>query len=85
MKSARRLQKKAYIRAPSYDEFSVELYGNIWEIWPINYFLFAIDSIDLKSIASAMEKIYSEEKLPVHSRIDCTDKGVICNYYPNGH
>jgi hypothetical protein len=34
-----------------------------------------------------MEKTYSEEKLAVHSRIDCTcvlDKGVICNHYPDG-
>jgi hypothetical protein len=62
MKSVRRLQKRAYVRAPPYDEFSPELYSNIWEIWPINYFLFTIDSIDLKTIASTMEKTYSEEK-----------------------
>jgi hypothetical protein len=87
MKSARRLEKKAYSRIPPYDDFSVKLYDKSWPIWPINYFLFAIDSIDLNNIASAMQKKYVEENLPVHSRIDCTcvlNKGVICNRYPDG-
>jgi hypothetical protein len=56
MKSVRRLEKKAFVLAPPYDQFSVKLYDKIWPIWPINYFLFAIESIDIKNIASTMEK-----------------------------
>jgi len=87
MKSVRRLEKKAYSRVPPYDDFSVKLYDKSLPIWPINYFLFSIDSIDLRNIASIMQQKYAEENLPVHSRIDCTcvlNKGVICNLHPDG-
>jgi hypothetical protein len=87
MESVRRLEKKAYSKDPPYDEFSPFLYGKVWPIWPVNYYLFAFDSVDLKRIASTMNKRYIEENLPIYSRIDTTcvlDKGVICNNYPNG-
>jgi hypothetical protein len=87
MKSVRKLEKKAYTRPPPYDEFSVSLYGSIWPIRPVHYFLFAFDSIDLNGLASAMAQKYGKDSLGVSSRIDSTcvlHKGVICNQYTNG-
>jgi hypothetical protein len=87
MASVRRLQKKAYSKDPPYDGFSVFEYDIPWPIWPVNYYVFAIDSIDLKTLESAMEKKFADEKAPTHSRIDtiCVlNKGVICNVYEDG-
>jgi hypothetical protein len=87
MASVRSLEKKAYSRDPPYDEFSPALYNTCWDIWPINYYVFAIDSIDLNTLASAMEKKFAKDMAPLHSRIDtiCVlEKGVICNEYQNG-
>jgi hypothetical protein len=87
MASVRRLEKKAYSNEPPYDQFiGVNQYGrDDWPIWPINYYVFAIDSIDLNTLVSTMEKKFEDNTL--HSRIDtiCVlEKGVICNEYPDG-
>lgn len=87
MASVRKLEKKAYSKDPPYDGFSPVLYDTCWDIWPVNYYVFAFDSIDLNTLAHAMEKKYADENTPTHSRIDtiCVlNKGVICNRYENG-
>jgi hypothetical protein len=89
MASVRRLEKNAYSNEPPYDQFiGVNQYGrDDWPIWPVNYYVFAIDSIDLNTLTSTVEKKFAEEKAPLHSRIDtiCVlKKGMICNEYPDG-
>jgi hypothetical protein len=59
------------------------LYGNVWEYWPINYFVFAYDSIDLHAIAQAMV----DYRAPVWRTIDmvCSlEKGLIANQVRDG-
>jgi hypothetical protein len=58
-----------------------------WPIWPINYFVFAFDSMDLNDLECTMAKKYQEGNLPIYSRLDTTcilDKEVICNQYMSG-
>ena len=56
MKSVRKLEKKAFSKVPPYDDFSVTLYDMSWPICPINYFVFAFDSMDLNDLECAMAK-----------------------------
>lgn len=62
------LEKKAYVEDPP----PVNLYGKYWLFWPINYFVFSIDSIDLHSLKEIMMKRYAEERLLPYCRIDTT-------------
>lgn len=89
MASIRRLKKKAYSKDPPYGTFSVNQYDRIWPMWdnPVNYYVFAIDSIDLNTVLSTMEERFAAENAPPHSRIDtiCVqEKGVICNRHKDG-
>lgn len=85
MLSVRRLTKKAYRSEPSYNPAftAFPIYGKEdWEGYPINYFVFAFDSSDLKSLASILNEKHKERKLPLWSRIDgiCVGrKGMITN------
>jgi hypothetical protein len=84
MESVRNLKKTAYITEPI--TYSHSLYGRKWEVWPINYYVFAYDSIDLMTLAEHTHKRHQTKSLPEHSRIDtiCVlDKGVICNLLPD--
>jgi hypothetical protein len=87
MASVRKLEKRAYSKEPPYDQFFVNQYGrDDWPIWPVNYYVFAIDSMKLDNLKSAMEKKFTEDRTPPYSRIDTVcmlEKGVICNVYPN--
>ena len=87
MKSVRTLEKKAYVpNVPPYDNISVDMYGEYFDIRPINYFVFSIDSIELQKLKCIMKEKYDNETLPPKKRIDTTcvlKKGVICNEYPN--
>jgi hypothetical protein len=83
MKSVKSLQKTAY--APLYQDTPItwNLYGTDEPIWPINYYVFAFDSMDLKSIRNKIEQFHIDNLLPVSKRIDgvCVlKKGIICNY-----
>ncbi len=87
MKSVRALKKTAY--APSAGDVRNlrKLYGQVCEIWPINYYIFAYDSIGLKTLANHIIRKHQADKLPCHSRIDAVcvlDKGVICNRRADG-
>lgn len=83
MKSLKSLQKTAY--TPRYMDAPVtwESYGTPEPYWPINYYVFAFDSINLKSIKEKIEQYNNENMLPVSKRIDAVcvmKKGIICNY-----
>jgi len=84
MKTVRGLEKTAFIK-PSDDSIpkdNLNLYGMNCDIWPINYYIFAYNSIKLKNLAKHMKQKHQSEKLPVDSRIDTVcvlNKGVICN------
>jgi hypothetical protein len=81
MLSVRRLQKTAY--SPQGDVyFPAIMYGQEWEIWQTNYFLFAFDSIGLAPLADALQEKHAGASLPPHQRIDSVcvlDKGLILN------
>lgn len=82
MKSVKSLEKKAYFKPSGAIIHSDSLYGKEWEIWPVNYYIFAYDSTNLIDLAKRMHEKNVKENLPEHLRIDtiCVlDKGVICN------
>lgn len=87
MKSVRDLKKTAYVKDTGPIMYTSYLYGKEWEIWPINYFVFAYDGIDMKKLAMYVGNTHFLEKLPEHSRIDAIcilDKGVIYNQLEDG-
>lgn len=82
MKSVKILEKKAYYKPTGAITYSDNLYGKEWEIWPVNYYIFAYDSTNLVKLAERMHNKNVNENLSEHLRIDtiCVlDKGVICN------
>ena len=87
MESVRMLKKTAYFKPTGAISYSVKLYGSEREIWPINYYVFAYDSINLMTLAKHIHKRHQIRELPEHSRIDTVcvlDKGVICNQLAYG-
>lgn len=89
MKSIRALKKQAYfdpnvIKTPIWN-----LYGRRWDIWPVNYFVFAFDSIKLGTLASLIDQMQQQkEQMPLWSRIDTVcvlDKGLITNELAEDH
>jgi len=87
MESVRNLKKTAYDKSDGPIVYSAPLYGKEWEIWPINYYVFAYDSIDLMTLAEHIDARHQAKALPEQSRIDTVcvlDKGIICNQLPDG-
>lgn len=87
MESVRNLRKTAYVKPAGAIIYSDNLYGREWEIWPINYYIFAYDSIELMTLVEYINMRCQTKKLTEHSRIDTVcvlDKGVICNQYADG-
>lgn len=87
MISVRHLKKEAYYKPAGVIVYTDNLYGKEWNIWPTNYFVFAIDSIELGSLASYIDAKHKEGNLPEYQRIDCIcvlNRGVICNINANG-
>lgn len=81
MKSVRSLKKKAYFKPETYSPFFT-FYGQKWEIWPINYFVFAANSVGLENLADLIYEKHQSAQLPEWSRIDTVcvlNKGVIAN------
>lgn len=85
MDSVRNLKKVAYYSNDDSVPFS--LYGkNDWENWPINYFVFAFDSINLNILVSKIHEKQTKDLREPHNQIDmiCVlEKGVI-HYEDNG-
>lgn len=87
MKSVKNLEKKSYVHPTGDLKFTVIEYGKEWDIWPINYFVFAIDSMDLVIISNSLNKKNQEENRDVSKRIDCIcvlNEGVMMNQLSNG-
>lgn len=86
MKSVRNLVKTAFIKSVGPIISTLNLYGREWEIWPINYYVFAYDSINLMPLMGHIYNKHRTDELPEHSRIDTVcvlNKGVICNKLVN--
>lgn len=87
MQSIRKLQKTAFFKPSGAIVRKDKLYGREWDIWPINYFVFSYDSIDLMGLAELLDKLHGEASLPEWSRVDtiCVlEKGVVCNQLADG-
>jgi hypothetical protein len=87
MLSVRKLEKISYVKPTGIITYSTKLYGREWEIWPINYYLFAFTSTDLTELTISLDRMQEEASLPEFSRIDMVcvlDKGVICNQLEDG-
>lgn len=85
MLSVRALQKKAYI-PDSALQHNFRMYGREWAIYPVNYFVFAFDSVDIRRLAELLLAEYIDRGLQVWTRIDsiCVlDQGVITNRHAN--
>jgi hypothetical protein len=85
MESVRSLSKKAYVENEGVIQEKIEVYGQKWDIWPTNYFIFAFDSVNLRPLAEKLSKLNDGRDL--HSRIDsiCSlEKGVITNRGTDG-
>jgi hypothetical protein len=88
MLSVKDLVKKAFYNTNNgVISKKVQLYGQEWDIWPVNYYIFAYDSIELETIGNHLLTAIKKYNLPVYKRIDAVcvlDKGVICNMSPGG-
>ena len=88
MKSVRALKKTAYVLDDGPIRHTKQMYGQGWEIWPTNYFVFAFDSTSLDTLRELLASWYNRDSLPEWSRIDTTcvlNKGVILNQDANGY
>jgi hypothetical protein len=87
MLSVKKLIKSAYYKSLGPITHTVNLYGKDWEIWPVNYYIFAYNSIDLNTLGEYLNTLHLSSKCPEYSRIDtiCVlDKGIICNQKTDG-
>jgi hypothetical protein len=90
MMSVRQLEKKAYIRSTENPKNTIVtghyLYDREWEIWPVHYFVFALDSVKLENIVLALTNKIQNNNLQPWTRIDTVgvlSKGIICNQRSN--
>lgn len=82
MKSVKKLQKLSYVKQKGLVKLGVKMHGKFNEIWPVNYYIFAYDSIKLPHITFPLADLYTAEKTPLQERIDtiCVlDKGLVTN------
>lgn len=88
MRSVRSLKKTAYYKETgAVILHSVTLYGQEWEIWPTNFFVFAFNSTDPGKLMDRLEAMHQQHSLPEWERIDCVcvlDKGVMLNQDGSG-
>lgn len=82
MLSVRSLEKKAFTPTFIDAEFTWNVYGTDRKIWPVNYYVFAFDSMGLDLLKERIDNFHTSNQLPVWKRIDgiCVlNRGVICN------
>jgi len=86
MESVRALEKKAFY--PSGDILrDTNNYGQEWTDWPINYYVFAFDSIKLETLKLYVDQYHSNNNSPPEKRIDtiCVlGKGLVLNRDSDG-
>ena len=79
MMSIRKLSKTAFQPGT---EAPVRMYGKVFTAWPVNYYIFAIDSAPLEKLREHLTECYSANASPTEQRIDtiCVlNRGVILN------
>jgi len=84
MESVRALKKSAYILDAGIERGHT-MYGKAWDIWPINYYVFAFDSINLVTVAETL--IQQTAFFPLERRVDMVcvlGNGVMINQLANG-
>jgi len=87
MKSVKDLKKTSYIHPSGGTKKTVTEYGSEWDIWPTNYFVFALDSMKLTTIGDELNKKNQDENRETSKRIDCIcvlNEGVIMNKLKSG-
>lgn len=87
MSSVKRLQKTAYYPDKSGIIHSVSIYGKDWIIWPVHFFAFAMDSMNIDTLADKIDQKHKQEKSEVDKRIDAVcvlEKGIIFNKLSGG-
>jgi hypothetical protein len=87
MLSVRKLTKKAFYPEGEVTRPTLN-YGQEWTDWPINYFVFAFDSIKLETLAGYINTYHQDNDLPPEKRIDCVcvlKKGLLLNKTSNGN
>lgn len=87
MQSIKQLKKAAYQPENSVIIRSVNMYGQDWPIWPVNYYVFAFDGVDLMTIVQRLQELTIDSAAPTASRVDMVcvlDRGVICNRLSDG-
>lgn len=87
MQSVKQLKKTAFLPENGNITRSVDMYGQNWAIWPVNYYVFAFGGVDLTSIAQRLQQLTIEAAAPAASRVDMVcilDRGVICNRTSDG-
>lgn len=84
MKSVKDLEKISYVKPQGAVQNFVKIYGKEWDIWPVHYFVFALDSMKLVTIGDELERLNKDESRDVEKRIDCVcvlNKGVLLNKF----
>ena len=87
MKSVKDLKKSSYVRPLGMVKTVYIDYGKECDILPIHYFVFALDSMKLTTIADELAKKNQKYNREVSKRVDCIcvlNKGVILNQFKNG-
>lgn len=86
MESVRALEKKAFYPGGVILR-DTNNYGQEWTDWPINYYVFAFDSIRLEKLKVYVDQYHSQNNSPPEKRIDtiCVlGKGLILNRDSDG-
>ena len=72
MLSVKNMEKKAFY---TYENSAIKnvlnLYGKIWDYYPVNYFIFAFETEDSNKITNEIFMEQLKRNLPVEKRIDC--------------
>lgn len=86
MLSVRKLEKKAFYPSGVIVR-DTNNYGREWADWPINYFVFAFDSIGLATLKAHINEYHVQHNLPPERRIDSVcilGKGMVLNKDADG-
>ena len=87
MCSVKKLQKTAYYSEKGAINHYVSIYGQDWNIWPVHFFAFAIDSMNIDTLTTKIDQKHKQEKSEVEKRIDTVcvlEKGIIFNKLVGG-
>lgn len=86
MESVRALEKKAFFSQGGVIIYTHSLYGREWDSWPIQYYVFAIDSMDLDTLKQKIDEDNIKKSREPWNRLDVVcvlKKGLI--FYAEGN